>query len=265
MKQISISVAILAAILSACNSQNSATNTGTSPLTDTLTYKVMRVDSSYRTATASLSYSVVSGGSPELEQRINDSLMTFLGGKNPNEVLANGVLKDWKEYLEEEKIPVGKEADATIAGVGYYENDSLYVMYSSPTLFSVGSSYDNFMGGAHGMYGTRYRNFALPSGKVLSIEDLFLPNTEAELLKIAEATFRKANNLGDRPLNEEYMFPDDVFVLNDNFCITKNGLLFTYNPYEIASFAQGTIDLTIPYSSLSSIINKEGALGVFIK
>ena len=265
MKKISISVTFLVTLLFSCNSQNSAKDTTATSLMDTLTYKTIRIDSSYRTANASLNYLVVSGGSPELNQRVNDSLMAFMGGKNPTDILANGVLKEWKTYLEEEKIAVGKEADASISGVGYYENDTLYVMYNSPTIFSVTSNYDNYMGGAHGMYGTSYRNFALPAVKGLALKDLFLPNTEAELLKIGEAEFRKVNNLGDKSLEEEYMFPDNKFILNENFCITKKGLLFTYNPYEIASYAQGAIDLLIPYSSLKPIINKEGALGDFIK
>jgi hypothetical protein len=38
---------------------------------------------------------------------------------------------------------------------------------------------------------------------------------------------------------------------------TPEGVHFFYNPYEIAAYARGPIELTIPYEELKGIIRKE--------
>ena len=35
--------------------------------------------------------------------------------------------------------------------------------------------------------------------------------------------------------------------MTENFYIDENGIHFIYDPYEIASFAAGTIDIFVPY------------------
>ena len=45
------------------------------------------------------------------------------------------------------------------------------------------------------------------------------------------------------------IFPAENFILGDET------ITFVYNPYEIAPYALGSTELTLPYSQLSKILN----------
>lgn len=51
-------------------------------------------------------------------------------------------------------------------------------------------------------------------------------------------------------------FADDTwqFMPSSNFIPSKAGLIFIYNPYEIAPYALGTIEITVPKEALKGII-----------
>ena len=51
------------------------------------------------------------------------------------------------------------------------------------------------------------------------------------------------------------MFETESFYLPDNIGYTENGLILFYEPYEIASFADGPIILTIPYTDANPFLN----------
>jgi hypothetical protein len=58
-----------------------------------------------------------------------------------------------------------------------------------------------------------------------------------------------------------YEFPHDAFALNDNFSIGANGITFFYNPYEIASYADGPTELLMTYREINELIKPDGPLG----
>ena len=48
--------------------------------------------------------------------------------------------------------------------------------------------------------------------------------------------------------------------MTDNFALTKDGLKFVYNPYEIAPYAMGQQEIVIPYSELKSLLKPNALL-----
>jgi hypothetical protein len=62
-----------------------------------------------------------------------------------------------------------------------------------------------------------------------------------------------------------YMFENEKFRLNGNYYFSVSGINFVYNPYEIASYAQGQIEFYIPYKALKPIIDPDGPLGWILK
>ena len=53
---------------------------------------------------------------------------------------------------------------------------------------------------------------------------------------------------------EDFFFGKD-FQLPETLGYSDEGLIVLYNPYEIASYSQGIIEFTIPYSEISSFLN----------
>lgn len=48
---------------------------------------------------------------------------------------------------------------------------------------------------------------------------------------------------------------DNTIQTTTNFCVTQKGILFLYNPYEIAAYAYGEIELFIPFEEVKNVLN----------
>lgn len=116
-------------------------------------------------------------------------------------------------------------------------------------------------GAAHpGLYSITL-NHDLGQGKELSLADLFLPNSNyleaiskyciAELSK--QPGFDGSFADGAQPTPENYR----------NWNITPDGLLITFDTYQVMPGASGPQQVLVPYSELRGLINPEGVLGQF--
>lgn len=103
-----------------------------------------------------------------------------------------------------------------------------------------------YTGGAHGYGTTAFKNFDPKTGKELKNKDIF--NDLNKFKEFAEMRFRKQNNIpNEEPINEAgFWFEDDVFHLPESIGFIKDSLIFVYNQYDIASYADGPIELKIP-------------------
>lgn len=104
----------------------------------------------------------------------------------------------------------------------------------------------SFTGGAHGNGSTKFLNFN-PSTGVL-IPNTSLMRNKGEFTEFVEELFRKENNISpNESINSTgYWFENDKFSLPDAIGFTDDSLIIIYNQYEIASYADGPIELTIP-------------------
>lgn len=118
--------------------------------------------------------------------------------------------------------------------------------------------YEDFMGGAHGNYGTIFKNFDLHSKKEITIQDIIFNNKMDSLTLVAEQIFKKNEGI-DSLQNSfpNYFFEDGKFSLNNNFLLQKNSILFFYNIYEIKAYSEGTTRLEIPYNRISNFLTPQ--------
>ncbi len=102
-------------------------------------------------------------------------------------------------------------------------------------------------------------NYDLGQGRELALSDLFLPNSNyleaisnyciAELKKqpYADSFFLD----GAKPTPENYR----------NWNITSDGLMITFDEYQVAPYAAGPQTVTVPFSELQAVMNPQGPLG----
>lgn len=155
-----------------------------------------------------------------------------------------------------------KEVPQSLAGYSWEQN--LKVAYQNTNIISFIYEAFSYTGGAHGQENTLYFNFNRTANKVLNLNDILIKNYHPELTKIAEEIFRKNEELtAEEPLNG-YFFENNTFSLNNNFLITKNGLQFMYNPYEIKAYAFGQTIILIPYQKINHLINENSILAQYI-
>lgn len=105
---------------------------------------------------------------------------------------------------------------------------------------------------AHGMYGTRYLNYDLETGKLIELADLFTPEGLAALpAKLRDTARQMEPVIGLTDIN--------ALPADDNFYLAASGeIVFAYQPYEVASYAQGEIQIPLEPYMLVTYLTKDG-------
>lgn len=113
-------------------------------------------------------------------------------------------------------------------------------------------------GMAHGMSGTQLLNWDNQKKHVLSLDQLLAPGARPAFdaaLKQAHLRWLQAHQDAMQDIeNFTRMWP---FATSDNVGLTDQGLLVKYQPYEIAPYAWGQPEITIPYPQLRGILKPQ--------
>lgn len=185
--------------------------------------------------------------------------------------------------VEDERVQTFNKAVSELVQheIGYFRKNVLAQMPAHP--ITSGSSFDAtyvviFQGGgvwslkfdfsgyadgaAHPYHYSLTFNYDLEQGKKLSIDELFPKDSDflealsryciAELSK-RDIGFYGGFQQGAEPTPENYR----------NWNITSNGLLITFDEYQVAPYVVGPQTVTVPYSELTTIINPKGPLAMF--
>lgn len=134
------------------------------------------------------------------------------------------------------------------------------LIWQNDPFFSFEMHDSRYTGGAHGSYTTLLTTFDADGMYSMDSPDaLFQEGGYGTALKIFEEEFRKENNIApDESFSEAgFWFEEDEFVLNTNFALTEEGIRVFYNHYEIAPYAAGTFEVTVPYEDLRLILSRE--------
>lgn len=108
-----------------------------------------------------------------------------------------------------------------------------------------------FSGAAHGMYGSLYANYDVVSNQEITSDKIFADKeTIINLVKgkIASDIKKKQDSCID--LN-------NVTAI-DNFYFGTNSIVFVYNPYEIACYAEGIVTAEIPVYQIENALTPYG-------
>lgn len=176
----------------------------------------------------------------------------------------------WLDYAEENTATTIAEAMASF-GAGYRELKERYpdetvgwearieglVRYESPSILSISLDGYIFTGGAHGYSGRKFLNFDVEEARELGNKELF--SDTAAFRQLAEHEFRMAWDIpaGEGINSTGFMFEESRFHLPENIGFTPEGLLLFYNPYEVASYAEGPIELVIAYEKAAPYLSEQ--------
>lgn len=129
---------------------------------------------------------------------------------------------------------------------------SIYVRYLGQNHTIASFALENYTysaGAAHGLYHQEFVNFDLNKKKRLQLTDVIKPGVEHALLQ----QLYDANALW----LEQHEIDRSRLQLSDNFYYGVNGIIFVYPLYELASYAEGMSELTLPYSLARQLIKTE--------
>jgi hypothetical protein len=113
-------------------------------------------------------------------------------------------------------------------------------------------------GGAHGMKTTRYFVIDLEAQKLLKIDDFVRDYQGDQIRNLIYEELRKYSGLErDRPLSDG-IFLNDEPELTFNFFINEEGLGLHWDPYEIAPYAEGAIQVMLPWKKVRPLLLNSG-------
>jgi hypothetical protein len=118
-------------------------------------------------------------------------------------------------------------------------SDSILVIHREMSFVAEGMSHDQM--------GEGYINIDLMSGVKIEMFHIFSPSGIDQLLPVLKEKIYKKYQL-----TEDSMFP---FKAPNQFALYQDGILFHYNPYEIASFSNLFQDYFIAYKDLKPYLN----------
>lgn len=126
--------------------------------------------------------------------------------------------------------------------------------YMSDSILNIEIKHYSYTGGAHGYEGLRSLIFNPDTGKIIPNDKLFKNTTE--FMVLAEKKFRNKHKIPENTsINSTgFMFEDDKFHLPQNIFYTDKGLLFYYNSYEVASYADGPKEVLLSYKEIGNYL-----------
>jgi|SRR5690554_3684068 len=175
---------------------------------------------------------MISENSPEAAQTIEEASNNF----------ANSYFEDQSRFPD-------------MAG-DYFAEVSITEIYNSPELICFEMRQYLYTGGAHGYGTTSFLNIDPETGYEVSTDDVIID--KKKFIAFAESKFRSQQNIDkDQSINEVgFWFEDDTFYLPETVGFTSDSIIFVYNQYDIASYADGPIELKIPLKDAKPFLNK---------
>jgi len=186
---------------------------------------------------------------PLLEAQLQSWLRWALEAETSNSNAVDVWVQEELERYEKQDC----ETDRDTAQTPWERTLTVKHFFEDERFLSLSFEFVTFEGGAHESRQKQFVTWDKEAKAPLSLEALSL---EAEpLLALAEEEFRKVRKL--KPEDEfeanGYWFDKGKFRLSEQFALTECGLLFYYNPYEVAAYAVGPIEILLPFSKLKPL------------
>lgn len=194
---------------------------------------------------------------------------TLYNGKTPEEY-KNNVVEGWK--AEYNGLWSGfTEEDSSLASLSGSYDEKVTVVFQNQSALVLKREIYEYKGGAHGNTEAKYFNIDLEKNGLLTLDSLLIAEAKPQLLKYIEEALR--NYASTKPellqilaqnesITEVYSFWEgylnDLSGLPVNFFLTTEALGIHWDPYEIAAYAVGAVEITLPYNTIDNILSEQG-------
>ena len=188
---------------------------------------------------------VTGGCGADAEAALNGALMRLVEmplegyGARSLEVQASSLLGKWRACR------VDNPTGACVAR--WWTRREAQVLHNSGGLLSVQIAERWYSGGAHSNYRTHVATFDVSTGRRVDVRDLL---GAVDRSRVAEAVAQGVVKGGVPCVYEDLV---QRAALTDNVAVVEGGLLFSFDPYEVSGFAQGTIQQVIPWTAAAGL------------
>jgi hypothetical protein len=134
------------------------------------------------------------------------------------------------------------------------------VLFTNTEVTSVEVTNQGYLGGAHGFKERTLMTFDSRSGARLGVTDIINEKSQAVLLKVVEAEFRRARSIPTGQSLQDagfFILPGQEMPLGENFALTDTFLEIHYNPYEVAPYSLGETSIRVPREAVEPLVKAE--------
>lgn len=188
-----------------------------------------------------------------------------LAGSDDSRVTAFNALAASLVQAQVDEFKNNVNTSASLPANGTHSELNVQYALLSPSLEIISIKFDisvYMQGAAHPFLANRTLNFDLEKGQELSLDSLFQPDSgylitianfcAAELQK-RDIAFDEMGAQGAAPVPENYR----------NWNLSADGLLITFEQYQVSAGAAGPQTVLIPFAELIALANPQGALAKF--
>lgn len=184
-----------------------------------------------------------------------------------NQLVKTRVAKELADFKKQMMGVSAADLKMLPEGMNNYIEIGYDVEYADNDLISVNFLEGNFTGGAHPNYNYFTITYDLKNGRELKLAELFKPGAKYLEAVSAYATKdlqeRKEPDSGENLGLAQDLFAEGATAKAENYQnwnITKKGLMFTFDPYQVGPYAAGSQTVIIPYARLREIARPGGLL-----
>ena len=208
--------------------------------------------------------------------RLKDSLNTYFlslcfGDKYMTMTPEEAVKKYTEKYISDyrgdlepmyKKDEQDKEDESSIgAWYSYYKYIRSHVQLYTKHLLVYRYRYEEFTGGAHGIYMTTFLNMDLRTLTPLRLDDLFVSDYEEPLTDLLWNQLMADNKVATRQELEDMGYATTgELAPTENFYLSKEGITFYYNVYDIAPYVMGPVQITLPYEMVQHLLSDDSMI-----
>lgn len=196
---------------------------------------------------------VIAQGDSAVAARINSTLVSMhlsaLAGPSPDATVATSIGDAVSNFLKQQasfrkEVPESPAGDWTfISRDSVVRADSIICVYQQAY---------SFTGGAHGSTIVAMPAFRAETGEPISWRDIVGDTTT--FINAAERAFRRTTNMSSTAsfAKSGFWFENERFTLPNVIGITPTGFMLVYNQYEVAPYAYGVIEVTLPFDAVTT-------------
>ncbi|MBP6065674.1 DUF3298 and DUF4163 domain-containing protein [Bacteroides sp.] len=155
-------------------------------------------------------------------------------------------------YAEDEK---NKENGGSIGSwYSYYKTIKSSISFYEKNLLVYHIYYDEFTGGAHGIYANTFLNMDLSTMRPLHLSDLFVEGYQESMTELIWNRLMAVNNVTTRDALEDLGYGSTGEIApTENFFLNKEGITFYYNVYDITPYSMGPVEVHIPFEMMAHL------------
>lgn len=190
-----------------------------------------------------------------------DSQYAAMKSEEAVRIYKENYIADYRKDLEPMyRQDLAEQEETSIAPwYSYYKRVKGYVRSYSNDLLVYQVDYDEYTGGAHGIYMSSFHNIDLSTITPLSLEDLFIADFKEPLTDLLWNQLMADNRVTTREELEDigYASTGELEPV-ENFYLRKKGICFYYNVYEITPYAMGPTEIMLPYEAIEHLLSEKG-------